>query len=278
MSTLGDLPRAASGRAAIEVARTSAQEAGKVVLARFRQPQDVGVKGRGNLVTQTDLEVETKLTEELRREFPDHRVLSEESAADTDTAGWVWVIDPVDGTRNFVSGIPFFCVNIALCHDGRPVLAVTHDPNHDETFWAERGGGAWVNDRPARASDAPSVRESVVGVDLGYDDRRGQAALQLVRLLHPGLQCVRTPGSAALGLAYAACGRFDLFMHNDLSPWDVAAALLLLSEAGGTVTDRDGNPATLRSRAVVAGGQEVHADFMRWLYDHESQLDPLPEE
>ncbi len=277
MSTLGTLPRAASGRSALDVARLGAEQAGELALARFRQPQQVDVKGRGNLVTQTDLEIETNLTKTLAREFPDHRVLSEETAAETDTAGWVWVIDPVDGTRNFVSGIPFFCVNIALCHDGQPVLAVTRDPNHDETFWAERGGGAWVNDEPIRASDEPTVQASVLGVDLGYDDRRGQAALQLVRLLHPGLQCVRTPGSAALGLAYAACGRYGLFLHNDLAPWDVAAALLLLPEAGGTITDRSGSPATLRSRAVIAGGLKVHADFLRWLREHESQLDPLDE-
>ncbi len=278
MSSPNALPRAASGRTALEVARDGAQEAGTLALARFRQPQEVGVKGRGNLVTETDLEVEKNLTEELTREFPEHRVLSEETAADTDTAGWVWVIDPIDGTRNFVSGIPFFCVNIALCHDGLPVLAVTHDPNHGETFWAVRGGGAWVNDQPVRASDEPTVQASVLGVDLGYDDQRGQAMLQLVRLLHPGLQCVRTPGSAALGLAYSACARFGLFIHNDLAPWDVAAALLLVPEAGGTITDRDGKPATLRSRAVVAGGLQVHADYMRWFRDHESQLDPLAEE
>lgn len=278
MSISNDLPRAASGRTALDVARSAAQEAGTLALARFRQPHDVGVKGRGNLVTETDLEVEKNLTEEFTREFSAHRVLSEETAADTDTAGWVWVIDPIDGTRNFVSGIPFFCVNIALCHDGLPVLAVTHDPNHGETFWAERGGGAWVNGQPVRASEEATVQASVVGVDLGYDDQRGQNMLQLVRLLHPGLQCVRTPGSAALGLAYAACGRFGLFIHNDLAPWDVAAALLLVPEAGGVITDRDGKPATLRSRAVVAGGLKVHADFLRWLRDHESQLDPLTED
>ena len=277
MSASSAFPVAVSGRSAVEVARACAQEAGERALAQFRQPQDVSVKGRGNLVTQTDLEIETYLQEALAREFPDHRVLSEETATETDTAGWVWIVDPIDGTRNFVSGIPFFCINIALCHDGEPAVAVTHDPNQGETFWAERGGGAWVNDRPARASDKPTVLASVLGVDLGYDDRRGRAALRLVHELFPGVQSIRIPGSAALGLAYAACGRYDLFLHHYLFPWDIAAGILLVREAGGTITDRDGHPPTLTSQTVIAGGPQVHADFLRWQHQHRGQLDSLIE-
>ena len=277
MSASSAFPVAVSGRSAIEVARACAQEAGERALARFRQPQDVSVKGRGNLVTQTDLEIESYLQEALVREFPDQRVLSEETATETDTAGWVWIVDPIDGTRNFVSGIPFFCINLALCHDGEPAVAVTHDPNQGETFWAERGGGAWVNERPARASDKPTVLASVLGVDLGYDDRRGLAALRLVQELFPGVQSIRIPGSAALGLAYAACGRYDLFLHHYLFPWDIAAGILLVREAGGTITDREGHPPTLTSQTVIAGGPQVHADFLRWQHEHRAQLDSLTE-
>jgi len=277
MSMPGTLPRAVSGRTALEVARLYAAEAGERALGRFRQPQEVAIKGRGNLLSETDLMVERYLHEALAQEFPDHRVLSEETAADTPSAGWVWVIDPLDGTRNFVSGIPFFCVNLALCHDGEPVVAVTYDPNHGEAFWAERGGGAWVNDRPAAVSDKQTVEASVLGVDLGYDDRRGRAALQLVHQLFPGVQSVRIPGSAALGLAYAACGRYDLFLHHDLFPWDIAAGILLVREAGGAITDRDGRPATIASRTVVAGGPRAHADFLRWEREHHDELDALTE-
>ena len=277
MSIPDTIPIARSGRSAMEVARLCAQEAGRRALTRFRQPQEINVKGRGNLVTETDLEIETYLKETLLEEFPDHRILSEETASETDTAGWVWVADPLDGTRNFVSGIPFFCVNLALCHDGVPVVAVTQDPNHDETFWAERGGGAWVNDQPARASDKQTVQDSVLGVDLGYDDDRGRAALQVVSRLFPGYQCVRIPGSAALGLAYAACGRFDIFLHHYLFPWDIAAGILLVQEAGGTITDRDGGPAAITSLTAIAGGAQAHADLLRWLDDQGDQLEPLTE-
>ena len=277
MAAPTDLPIAVSGGSALEVARASTREAGKLALAGFRRSQDVTTKGRGNLVTQTDLEIEAYLQQVLTEEFPDHRLLSEETAAGTDTAGWVWVIDPLDGTRNFVSGIPFFCINLALCYDGEPCAAVTYDPNHEEAFSAERGRGLWVNDQPVRASSKSTVQASVLGIDLGYDDRRGRAALQLVQQLFPGFQAVRVPGSAALGLAYAAAGRFDLFVHHYLFPWDIAAGILLVHEAGGTITDRDGGPIAIDSRTAVAGGPQVHADFLRWQEEHRAELDSLAE-
>jgi len=232
-------------------------------------------KGRGNLVSATDLELETYLTHTLLAEFPGHRVLSEETASETDTAGWVWVIDPLDGTHNFVSGIPFFCVNIALCHDGEPAVAVTYDPNHDEAFSAERGRGAWLNDAPMRASDAATVLDSVLGFDLGYDDERGRGVLQLIHELFPGAQSVRIPGSAALGLAYAACGRYDLFVHHWLFPWDIAAGILLVQEAGGVITNHLGAPIGIGSPSVIAGAPRAHADFLRWQQEHRAQLDLL---
>ncbi len=272
------IPVAASGRSALEVARSCAQKAGELARARFRQPQEVTAKGRGNLVTETDFEIESLIKRTLAQEFPEHRLLSEETASETDSAGWVWVADPVDGTRNFVSGIPFFCINLALCHDGETVVAVTHDPIHDETFWAERGRGAWVNDQPIRASDTPTVAASVLGIDLGYNDGSGRASLRLLQELFPGIQSIRIPGSAALGLAYAACGRYDLFLHQNLYPWDVVSGLLLVREAGGTITTRDGSPATLRSPSVIAGGPRAHADLLRWLDDHRAELDPAEED
>lgn len=278
MSDRYALPLAASGTSALAVARRAAHEAGAIALRRFRTPQSVSIKGRGNLVTETDLEIERFLNQTLRLEFPDHRVLSEETATQTESAGWVWVVDPLDGTRNFVSGIPFFCINLALCHDGTPLVAVTHDPNHNETFWATAGGGAWVNNTPARTSSKSAVQECVLGIDLGYDDARGKATLHLAHELFPGVQSLRIPGSAALGLAYAACGRYDLFLHQMLFPWDIAAGILLVHEAGGTITERDGRPAAISSTTVLAGGQAAHADFLRWQREHRERLIPLPEE
>jgi fructose-1,6-bisphosphatase/inositol monophosphatase family enzyme len=265
-------PAAVSGRPALEVAREAAVAAGTRILERFRRPQEVGTKGRGNLVTATDLEAEKIVHDALAREFPGHAILSEESATETDISGWAWVLDPLDGTRNFVSGIPFFCVNLALCYDRQPVVAVTHDPNHGETFWAERGKGAWVNSRRICASTQETVQASVLAIDLGYDDERGRGLLGLVHQLFPGVQSVRIPGSAALGLAYAGSGRYDLFVHHYMYPWDIAAGILLVREAGGVVTDHTGAEIDITSRTIVAGGPAVHADFLRWQRERNASL------
>jgi fructose-1,6-bisphosphatase/inositol monophosphatase family enzyme len=277
MSQPEALPIGVSGRPALEIARRSAEEAGRLALASFRTSQPVTVKGRGNVVTATDLEMEACLRDALAREFPAHGLLAEETAATAALEGWVWVVDPLDGSRNYVSGIPFFCVNIALCFDGEPLLALTYDPIHDEGFHAERGHGAWLNDQRICVSTKPSVQESVFAIDLGYDDARAAAALAVASRLFPGVQSVRIPGSAALGLAYAACGRYDLFVHHYLFPWDLAAGMLLVTEGGGVITDRDGRPVSVMSKVIVAGGREAHADFMRWQAEQGTDLNTFAE-
>jgi fructose-1,6-bisphosphatase/inositol monophosphatase family enzyme len=234
--------------------------------------QDVRAKGRGNIVTAADLASERAIQEILAVEYPDHSILSEETGpkdgrpAGPTTArseGWMWVVDPLDGTRNYLSGIPMFCINIALCHNEEPLLGLTFEPVRGEEFFALSGAGAFLNERPIRASTKESVMASVLAIDMGYDDARAGRALSLVRELWPGMQSLRVIGSAALGLAYAACGRFDLFVHHMLYPWDIAAGILLVREAGGAITDRDGGPIGIRSEGVIAGAPGAHADFLR---------------
>jgi len=258
----------------LEVAIAAGKAAGAIALEDFRKPHDVSVKGRGNLVTETDFRIERFLQETFRREFPSHAILSEETAADTPIEGWVWVIDPLDGTKNFVSGIPFFCVNIALCYDGHPVVAVTYDPSHAECFSAERGKGAFVNGQPIHTSAKATVQQSMLGVDIGYDDDRGRATLRMVNKLFPQMQGLRIPGSAALGLAYASCGRYDLFIHRYLLPWDIAAGILLVQEAGGVITGETGEPIDITSRTALGGGVLVHGDFLAWQQAHHKELAP----
>lgn len=259
------VPAAVSGDDALAVARRCVEEGGRIALDMFRKPQDIAIKGRGNIVTEADLAVEDHVARILAREFPDHALFSEEShPAGTDVAeGWTWVLDPLDGTRNYASGIPFFCVNLALCYIGEPVLAVTYDPNHNEMFHALKGQGARLNGQPVRTSEKAALQASVLGIDMGYDDVRAGYMLELARALWPGMQSVRIPGSAALGMAYAACGRYDLFVHNNVFPWDIAAGILLVREAGGIITDRDGGPVSIFSEGIIAGGSRVHSDFLR---------------
>jgi len=256
-----DLPLSASGRTAAEVARACAREAGRIAMAAFGARQDVRVKGRGNFLTETDLAAERAVLEILREEYPDHAVLAEETAGQAPRDGWLWVIDPLDGTHNFSRGIPYFATNIALCHDGEPLLGLTYAPATGEEFFAQRGAGLTVNGQPARVSAAKRLADCVIGADLGYDDARAARMLELLAEVWP-VQSVRVMGSAALGLAYAACGRYDLFLHHYLYPWDVAAGIVLVTEGGGAVRDRDGGPATIDSEGVVAGAPEAVEELL----------------
>lgn len=220
------------------------------------------VKGRGNVLTETDMAVERAVHQLLGREYPGHAILSEESAASTRSEGWMWVVDPLDGTKNFSRGVPHFCFTIALCHGADPVVGLTLQPLLDEEFAAVAGGGATLNGEPMSVSRTSTVRDSIVGIDLGYDDAAGRRQLELALHLWPGLEALRMSGSAAMGLVYVAGGRWDLFVHAYLEAWDLAAGLLIVREAGGVATDRGGNPATIFSDGVVVGTPGVHRDFM----------------
>ena len=257
------LPIAVSGATALEVAWNCARAGGGLALAHFRGDHQIDIKGHRNIVTETDVAAELRIIEILRAEYPDHAVLSEETAHDTDPShGWTWVIDPIDGTKNYAIGVPFWCTNIALCLDAEPVVGLTYDPVHDEGFSAIAGEGAFCGDRPIRASEKPDVFSAVLGIDLGYDDAAGARQLDLMREIFPNTQGIRITGSAALGMAYAACGRFDLYAHLNVSPWDVAAGILLVREAGGAASDRSGGPMRITSKGFAAGGKHVHDDFM----------------
>lgn len=257
------LPRASNGRSAVSIARQCAREGGKIALESFGQPRDdITYKGRANVVTAADYAVEARIHAIIEAAYPTHCILSEETRADTGDEGWVWVIDPIDGTKNYSIGVPFWCVNVALCLDGASVLGLTYDPVRREEFVAVRGRGLTVNGRPSKVSSVPTVAEGVIGYGVGYGES-GIGAFEMLRALWPGFQSSRDIGSAALALSYVACGRFDVFVHPSLSPWDIAAGVVQIEEGGGIVTDRRGTNATHRSPSIVAGNPAVHADFLR---------------
>ncbi len=256
------LPRSTSGLLPIEVAQKCAGEARRLMRNGFGRTGVTATKGRGNVLTETDLAIDAAVAAMLRSEYPAHALMSEESAATTRSGGWMWVVDPLDGTKNFSRGIPHFCFSIALCHDDQPVVALTLQPLLDEEFAAVLGHGSTLNGRPMTVSDCPSVQAGIVALDLGYDEQAGRSQLELALHLFPGMQSLRVCGSAALGIAYVAAARWDLWVHLDLEPWDLAAGLLLVREAGGIVTNLDGQPAGIRDRAIVAAPPAVHADFL----------------
>ena len=152
--------------------------------------------------------------------------------------GYVWIVDPLDGTRNYASGIPFFSTVIGMALDGEVLVGVNYDPVRGDLFEAERGGGAFLNGQRVTVSARTELAESIIGTDLSYNNQGAANGLQVVREIWPGMQTARIMGSAALGLSYAAAGRTDLYFHHQLEPWDQVAGLLLVEEAGGVVTGR----------------------------------------
>ena len=256
------LPRGSSGASALDVAVTAARRAGGVLAERFHGPKTVAYKGRHNPVTDADLMAEKACLEVLRDEFPSSGILSEESEPVAGESGYTWVVDPLDGTRNYAAGIPHFAVVVGLARDGQVVLGVTHNPLLDETFTVEAGGPALLDGAPISVSSKDDMADCVLAFDMGYASQRAFQALQMVTSMWPRFQSLRLMGSAALGMAYAACGRVDLYFHHHLSPWDIASGLPLVAAAGGRAVSRDGSPASLCSDSVVASSPRLVEDFL----------------
>ena len=257
------MPLAQSGRGALEVATQAAREAGRLVMAHFQGEMRIEYKGRTDIVTDVDLLAEKAIISLLREEFPDFGIITEESEDIAGDLSYTWIIDPIDGTRNYAYGIPHFCVALALAQGEELLVGIIYDPLREELFRVEKGKGAFRNNSPISVSRKATVQDSLVGFDMGYDAERGQEMLEVASALWPGVQSVRVMGSAALGLAYAACARLDIYLHLSLYPWDLAAGMLLVEEAGGVVTEVDGKPASIHSKTVIATSGAIHQDFMR---------------
>ncbi len=263
MTTL-DLPVSAGGKPALDIAIHAARQAGDIIRSHFHSEKCVSYKeGRSNIVTDVDLLAEKCIIDLLQQNYPGFGIMAEESPATAGELPYTWIIDPIDGTRNYAFGIPHFCVCIALAHGEEVVLGVIYDPMRDELFRAEKGCGAFLDDMPVAVTDKTSLSVSLVSFDLGYDADVGQKMLGVTSALWPGVVSVRVMGSAALGLAYVACSRLDLYFHFSLYPWDLAAGILLVREAGGVVTEFEGQPIGLNSRTVVASNRAIHREFTR---------------
>jgi myo-inositol-1(or 4)-monophosphatase len=259
------IPIGTSGKTALEIARDAAKMAGRIARDRFEQEKKISFKSPGNIVTDVDTEVEAKVFDLLRREFPNHTLVGEESAADVraDT-GYAWIVDPVDGTRNYALGIPIYSTVVGLALDGEVLVGVNYDPERDDLFEAERGAGAYLNGNRIRISERDALRDCIIGFDLPYNDIGAKHELDmLAKAVWPNMQTARIIGSSALGISYAAAGKTDLYFQHRLSPWDQVAGMLLVEEAGGVITDRTGKRATLYSDGIVASSAKLHAEFMR---------------
>jgi myo-inositol-1(or 4)-monophosphatase len=249
----------------LELAIRAAREAGELLRSNFGRRIDVSYKGPIDLVTQVDTASERLIKELITTYFPRHAVLGEEFGASGGgpEAEYRWIIDPLDGTTNYAHGYPHFCVSIGLERQREPLLGVVYDPTRDELFVAERGAGATLNGRSIRASTTPSLEKALLCTGFPYDySRRYFTNLRYFRDFSLASQGVRRDGAAALDLCYVACGRFDGFWEAGLSPWDAAAAAVVIAEAGGRVTSY-GNEAFDPFRSeCVASNALIHEEML----------------
>ncbi len=241
----------------VQAALDAALLAGDVLMEHIGRPLEIREKGRrADLVTLADGASERAVVERLRADFPQAAFLGEEGGLQTGTSRERWIIDPLDGTTNYAHGYPIFCVSIAFEREAEVVAAVVHAPAMHETFVAERGAGATLNERAMKVSTIKSLSASLVCT--GFQPARYERNMRYFDAASQMTQGVRRDGSAALNLAYVACGRFDAFWEFDLHQWDTAAGTLLIREAGGRVTTIEGAEWRLESESVLASNGAVH--------------------
>lgn len=253
----------------LDFAIQTAREAGRVLSEKFgRASLAVTRKGDIDIVTEADLAAERLIVERISSYYPRHAILTEEAGdagGGEKSAEYKWVVDPLDGTTNYAHGYPCFCVSIALERGGEIVLGVVHDPTRDETFAAERGGGATLNGRAIRVSAVEEINRALVCTGFPYDVRERSEFARHFHNFIMHAQGVRRDGAAALDLAYVACGRFDGFWEEGLKPWDVAAGKIIIEEAGGRITRYDDTPFDIYTPPVVATNGLLHAEMLRVL-------------
>ncbi|MBI4707830.1 MAG: inositol monophosphatase [Candidatus Omnitrophica bacterium] len=225
---------------------------------------DIDTKRASDFVTRADKEAEQIILKTIKHKFPDHHFLAEESIKEVDTGEYRWIIDPLDGTTNFIHEYPVFSVSIALEYKSDVVLGVVYDPLRDELFTAEKGKGAFLNGKPLRVSLISDLSKSLVAT--GFPFRKKELIdpyLDLFKNIFHRVSDIRRAGSAALDLAYLASGRCDGFFEIGLSPWDIAAGSLLITEAGGIITDFGGGQDYLFTGNIVSGNRVLHGEILK---------------
>ena len=249
----------------LNIAVRAARSAGNVIIRNLGKLDTLAIhtKDRNDFVTEVDRQAEREIIFTLRKAFPDHGILAEESGLQEGDE-YQWIIDPLDGTTNFLHGFPQFAVSIALRHKGRMEQGVIYDPLRQELFTATRGAGAMLNDRRIRVTKRNTLEGSLLGTGFPFKSQHHlDTYLDMFRALFPQTAGIRRAGSAALDLAYVAAGRLDGFWEIGLSIWDMAAGVLLIQEAGGLSSDFSGGDSHLGSGNIVAGNPKLFAEILK---------------
>jgi myo-inositol-1(or 4)-monophosphatase len=257
----------------LTIAVKAARRAGSIINRASQNLERLTVtrKAHSDFVSEVDGAAEEAIIKTLLDAYPDHLILAEESgnSGDASKSEYQWIIDPLDGTTNFLHGFPKYGVSIALLHRGVLSQAVVYDPVMDELFTASRGGGAFLNDHRIRVTKRTQLGESLIGTGFPFRDfTHMEAYLAMFKDVIPRTAGIRRPGSAALDLAYVAAGRYDGFWEMGLAPWDMAAGCLLILEAGGMVSDLEGNEHFLKSGQVVAGNPKIFVQLLQIIAPH----------
>jgi len=250
----------------LETAIEAARQVGQILLEEFGRSQEIRSKGLRDIVTEADLAAQAKAIEIIRSRYPDHDIWAEEAGQTPDGASdYCWIVDPLDGTTNYSRGFPCFSVSIALSQRGEVILGVVYDPLRDQLFRAQRGQNAYLNDDRIHVSAAEKLIDAVVGLDWAHEQELRCQVAQLVAEVAPKIRTLRSTGSAALGLCSVAAGWTDAYFHLSLKPWDVAAASVIIQEAGGTVSDLAGLPWHPKSGGCLASNGLIHQEMLTLL-------------
>lgn len=244
----------------IEIVKEAAREAGLLIRDRAGKARSVQTKAgeETNLVTELDREAEALIIATITRAYPDHDILAEESGTHNHSSEYRWLIDPIDGTTNFAHGLPIFCVSVGLEYRNHLIAGAVYDPTRDELFWAERGKGAFLNGQRLRVSATTLLGESLLVTGFPYHVRTSGENLRNFNNFVVEARAVRRLGSAAIDLCYVAAGRMDGYWEMSLSPWDMAAGVVILEEAGGKYTDLLGKPSTVYQKQILATNGKIH--------------------
>jgi myo-inositol-1(or 4)-monophosphatase len=242
-----------------DTAVAAVQAAGSILLEGYGAVGEIQFKGGPtNIVTEFDIRAEARIVEIIRKNFPNHNLLTEEAATEDLGSPFTWLVDPLDGTTNFAQGLPFFCTSVGLVGPDGPLVGAVLDPTRSELFVAVHGRGVTLNEEPIISAQKSELNHSVIGLGADPSQDVEQASLRLAAELRRRARAVRIQGASALELAYVACGRLDAYYHPALAPWDFGAGVLLVLEAGGVVTSW-GRPLDLLARCpLLAANPLLH--------------------
>lgn len=247
----------------LEFAITLARQTGDYIRSQAASDFMVEHKGRIDLVTEVDKEAQARIVSAIEKRFPDHGIQAEEGYRKDGGSGYTWIIDPLDGTTNFVHRLPVYAVSLALYREGRPQVGVCYNPSAGELFAAQAGQGATRNGNPIKVSDTTEFVNALVATGFPYRSQNLDKISERFLRVITQAQGVRRLGAAALDLCYVACGIFDVFWEEGLAPWDMAAGALILTEAGGMITNLDGTPFELERGTVAASNTRLHEEILR---------------